>query len=288
MAKYIKPKKRLHREFLYLNYDTVINSLSALEAGMVDEIIEKSIESGEGGFEGGLSAGPAKVGASKKKQASMEAELRRTRTRFSAFDSWYSTLDQADAIGRFEGWDQSVRDELEVGDTIEFVADVKLSPIFRMFTAYTSFVEGATKPGNVFDLKGKELAEAKGIARMMENWMSGAGGQRTLPVYLAPHGAEEPRILGSLEAPYIVGGLENAEGRFTVIGQVDSLLGPDDKVSAVRILKDSPATPMEIDTMTEAVKHMQEGAEGLGVFIGDDDITFTSPAVMIRPIAVFR
>jgi hypothetical protein len=30
---YKPPKRRLHRDFLYLDYDTIINSLSALEAG---------------------------------------------------------------------------------------------------------------------------------------------------------------------------------------------------------------------------------------------------------------
>ena len=34
---YRPPKQRLHREFLYLNHDTVLNSLSAIEAGKVDD-----------------------------------------------------------------------------------------------------------------------------------------------------------------------------------------------------------------------------------------------------------
>ena len=48
---YKKPKSRLHREFLYLDNETIVNSLSALEAGKVDEIISKIDEAREGGLQ---------------------------------------------------------------------------------------------------------------------------------------------------------------------------------------------------------------------------------------------
>ena len=82
MTGYRAPKKRLHREFLYLNHDTILNSLSALEAGKVDEIIQKVIEAKEGGFEGSVGAGPVKGDGGKKKKASIEEELVKTRTWF--------------------------------------------------------------------------------------------------------------------------------------------------------------------------------------------------------------
>lgn len=87
MAGYRPPKKRLHREFLYLNHDTVLNSLSALEAGKVDEIIQKVVEAKEGGIEATLGTGPVRGGGGKKKRASIEEELVKTRTWFSAFDA---------------------------------------------------------------------------------------------------------------------------------------------------------------------------------------------------------
>jgi hypothetical protein len=61
MSGYRKPKARLHREFVYLNHDTVLNSLSALEAGKVDEIIEKTSEAREGGLSASVTAGPVVV-----------------------------------------------------------------------------------------------------------------------------------------------------------------------------------------------------------------------------------
>ena len=50
MSGYQKPKTGLHKEFVYLNDDTIMNSLSALEAGKVDEILQKVSETREKGF----------------------------------------------------------------------------------------------------------------------------------------------------------------------------------------------------------------------------------------------
>lgn len=38
---YHRPEKRIHRGFYYLDDETVINSLSAVEAGKVDEVVAK-------------------------------------------------------------------------------------------------------------------------------------------------------------------------------------------------------------------------------------------------------
>ena len=72
MTGYKRPKAQLHKEFLYLNYDTVINSLSAFEAGKVDEIIEKVSEAREGGVGASVGYGPVKGSASKKKNSNVE------------------------------------------------------------------------------------------------------------------------------------------------------------------------------------------------------------------------
>ncbi len=87
MSGYKRPKVRLHQEFVYLNYDTVINALSAFEAGKVDEIIEKASKAQDGGMDAAIAIGPAKVGGGKKRQSTIQEELTRTRTWFSAFDA---------------------------------------------------------------------------------------------------------------------------------------------------------------------------------------------------------
>lgn len=60
---YQRPKERLHKGFVYLDDETVTNSLSAIEAGKIDEVLSKVNQSSRGGFGGSLAAGwgPAKA-----------------------------------------------------------------------------------------------------------------------------------------------------------------------------------------------------------------------------------
>jgi hypothetical protein len=288
VAKYNAPKAHLHQEFLYLNHDTVLNALSAFEAGKVDEIIEKTAEAKDGGAGISVGAGPVKGGAGKKKQASIQEELVRTRTWFSAFDSWHRFLKDNDAIGTFDGWDSEVRNELSVGDTIEFQADVRLSPLHKLLTTFLSYAAGAGTANSPFQVAGKEAAEAKKTARMMEQWIMGREGRRNLAVYFLPFGTESPRIVARFDEKYIIGGLDNAEGRFTVIAQVDTLLQQGERESAIRIMREVPPTPKEIETVHEAMLNFVEPAKELGVELDETDLAIPYPAVIVRAIAVYK
>lgn len=288
MAGYRPPKKHLHKEFLYLNHDTVLNSLSALEAGKVDEIIQKVAEAKEGGLEATLGSGPVRGGGGKRKRASIEEELVKTRTWFSAFDAWHAYLTDAEAIGRFDAWDQDVRDALAVGDTLEFSAQLRLSPVHKVFRTYLAFAVSAAKPDHPFAQKGTELAETKRIARMMVDWMGGRDKPTHLPMYVQPGGAAEPRIVAGLQDRYLIGGHESIEGTFTVVGQVAALLSGDEIESPIRIIRDVPPTQSEVDTISEALTTLIEPARAMGVDIDEDDITIRPPAMMLRPVAIFQ
>jgi hypothetical protein len=123
---------------------------------------------------------------------------------------------------------------------------------------------------------------------MIELFITGGSGQRSTAVYFRPFGIDEPRIVGRLDEQYIIGGLDNIQGRFTVVAQVDTLLDGDDKVSAIRVLRDVPPTPLEIETAREALTEMIEVAGELGVQMDEQDITYSSPAVLIRPLAIYK
>jgi hypothetical protein len=288
MAGYKAPSKRLHREFLYLNEDSVLNSLSALEAGKVDEIIQKVSEAREGGLDASLSAGPVRGGGKRKKLASAEEELVKRRTRFSAFDAWYGYLSEEQAIGTFDVWGPDVRNALSVGDTVEFSADVLISPVHKVLRTFLSFAEQATRPGTTFSQKGQELAETKATAAVMRGWIGGADKRMHLPVYLLPGGVTEPRIVARLADQHLIGGHENVEGNFTVVGQVAALLSGDHVESAIRIIRDVPPTPTEVTTINEALLNFIEPAKDLGIEIAEDDITIREPAAILRPIAIFQ
>lgn len=289
MGKYQKPKKQLHREFLYLDQETVMNSLSALESGAVDEIIQKANAAREGGFAGGLAIGPAEVSGSRKRTANVEEELVRTRTVFSAFDAWHKALSAEDAIGRFDEWDQEVRDQLSVGDTIEFSARTRLSPLHLVFRSFLSFAEQANTPGSLMQQKGPELQETKATAKQIVALMKGGPDRKgRISLYMAPCGQMTPLVVCSLSEEYLVRSGEDLEGEFRVIAQVEHLLKEGETIPAIRFIRDVPPTPMEVSTSAEALEGFKEAAEGLGVTIADEDILIPAPAVQVRPIAIFR
>lgn len=288
MAGYKKPKTRLHREFIYLNSDTVINSLSAFQAGKVDEIIEKVSEAREGGLEGSLGYGPAKVGGSKKKTANIEEELTRTRTNFSAFEEWNRHLEAEGAFGELDDWDLETRDELQVGDTIRMEAYVVLSPVQQIFLTFIDFAKQAGDPDSALKQPTAKVAELKKTARMMTGWMTGPSGERSILVSISPLGKKEPRVYARLDEKYLVSGLGNVEGAFTVIGQVESVVAKGGAIPAIRALRETPPTPKETETITAALENFVEPAKGLGVDVTSADITIEFPAVVLHPIAIYR
>jgi hypothetical protein len=285
---YKRPKKRLHRDFLYLDHETVINSLSAIEAGKVDEIIQKVNEAREGGFDAGVSAGAVRAKGARKRQARVEEELVKTRTWFSAFDAWYTELAREEAIGTFDDWNLEVRNALEIGDTLEFEADLVLSPVHKLLRTFVSFAESAGKQGSVFHQTGAELKETQTTARAMIEIMGGTSKPTHLPTYLRPGGVTEPRVVARLKDEYLIGSRAEVEGTYRVVSQVAALLSNDQVESAIRIIRDVPPTQAEVAVIDEALAHFIEPAREVGVEIDASDINIPAPAVIVRPIAIFQ
>lgn len=285
---YRRPAKHLHREFLYLNHETVINSLSALEAGKVDEIISKVNEAREGGFGASLGASGANVSASKKKAAIVEEELVRTRTVFSAFDAWYKQLESSKAIGTFDEWSPEVRDELEIGDTIEFPATVRLTSVHLLLRTFIGFSERASNSGSLFAQTGEDLKTTQRIARMMREWLGTDESSQHYLVHMSPHGVDGPGVYGRMEDQFFVDSREAIEGQYRVIAQVDRMLEGTETASAIRVMSGVPATPHEIKVISNALAGLADASADLGVPLPDADIVITAPAVMVRPIAVWR
>jgi hypothetical protein len=291
MAEYRAPKKRLHRDFVYLDHDSVLNSLSAIEAGRVDEIIEKTTDATDRAGEGSLKLGPVKAGMSRKRESQLQEELVRKRTWFSAFEAWYRQLQDEEAIGSFDAWDANVRDGLRVGDTIEFQSRVRLSPLHLLFATFAAYARIASPTSPVFKVAAKDALETKNIARMMQEWTKGPGGSQSSSVYFEPAGSKKgsPRIIGRVAETYLVRGLGELDGVFSVVAQVESILAPGDELSAIRVISDTPATPLETHTIAVALGNFKGAtSEAMGLDVMDDDITYVHPAVIIRPIAIYR
>ena len=95
-------------------------------------------------------------------------------------------------------------------------------------------------------------------------------------------------MAGSRRAPYSAG-WGGVDGPFAVIAQVEAVLAKPDEVSAIRVIRDAPPTPLEMKVIGDAMSGpFSEAAEAMGVRITEDDIKYRHPAVIVHPIAIFR
>lgn len=288
MSGYSKPKSRLHREFLYLNDSTVVNALSAIESGKVDEIIEQAKTSKGAGVEVGLGYGPAKIAAKRGRDSDVTANLVRTRTAFSAFDAWYRHLRDQEAMGDLSAWDEDTRNELDVGDTVELRARVEFSPIHKVFAIFLSYADKANRPDSFFTVDNRQLPGLKKVAAQARGMLRGADGATSSLVYIHPLGVNSPIMLANLSDLHFVGDRANIDGEYSVIVQISSLLTTSDKLPALRAISDAPRTSAEVDRVAESVDGLVEAAAQMGVTIQEEDKSFTYPTVVVHPIAIYR
>lgn len=91
--------------------------------------------------------------------------------------------------------------------------------------------------------------------------------------------------MAGLDEQYLVGGGRVA-GEFTVIGQIESFLKKGERFPALRVVRDTPPTTLEVSTLTTGMTNMIEPAASLGVNLTEDDIVFEYLTVALHPVAI--
>lgn len=291
MALYKAPKERLHRDFFYLNDEVAINSLSALESGKVDEIVSKTTTAREGGFSGEVKIPVADigVGASKKSSSEIEEEMVRTRTLFSIFDAWYHLMCEKKAIGTFDGWGKGALDGVEPGDTLEFRAALSQGPLQTVLRLFLWFADQAARDGNLFSQKGEArkttVASSKNVRQLLGDV---SDDDDEIPLLATPVGDPGPPVLLSVSRRWLIGRLGQLGGAFGVVGQVVQIVDEGEEYPVLRLTKDVSPTPLEIQTLKDAVQHFVEPAKGLGVEVEASESVIQGPVLVVKPIAIYR
>ena len=289
MAKYISPKENLHKSFVYLDDDIVTNSLSALEAGKIDEIVSKGVTAREGAFNGGLGASlgtvSAKVSGGKKSNHTFEEELVRKRTRFSIFETWYDILKSKDGLGRVEVSEKSNVSNIKIGETLQVSGNIETREIFSLVRAYSDYAKASKIPGHPFYVKGEAQKEIV-KANLNFEYIFGKEGDRIIPASL-DLGKEEDRFTFLLKESWLVNPDISLKGYFTLVGQVIGRLEKDEWLPTIRLLPKIPPTEFERKTVTEMLENFKEVKT-----FGFDEVEkmgeFNGPAVVVEPIAIFR
>jgi hypothetical protein len=287
VAKYNKPDKTVHRGFYYLDDETVINSLSTVEAGKVDEVVSKVNSAREGGFGGGVGLYGAKVEAGKKTSSEFEESIVRTRTRFSIFELWYENLRNSKALGTFEGWDKDILADVRPGDTVQLKARLDLVPIQTVFRLFLWYVQMAKTPGTIFSVKGEALKSLKEQEQLLHMLIGDAEKLETVAI-AKPIGDEGPPVVLQMADRWMIGDLGHLSGEYVVVGQVEHVLEVGQELPALRIIRTAPATPREVTMLKEMVPNFIDPAKAFGLDVSESDAGIKGPALWLNPIAVFR
>jgi hypothetical protein len=290
MANYKQPSKKIHRGFFYLNDETVINSLSAVESGKIDAVVAKVNSAREGGFGGGIGFHGAKLDGSKKSTSALAEEMVRTRTRFSVFELWYQTLIDGKALGSFDGWGADALEGVKPGDTVEFRATLEVVPLQTLLRLFLWFSDKAKTQGHVFSQKGDELKATKDSERNIKMLLGDNDeGGADVSVFLAtPVGEPGPAVAMPISDEWLIGKIGRLGGEYSIVAQVDQVLGSGEELPTLRLTHDVSATPLEISTLKEAVSHFKQPAKTMGLEVSTSDASITGPALWLDPIAIFR
>lgn len=287
MAKYHKPERRVHRGFYYLDDETVINSLSAVEAGKVDEVVSKVNSAREGGLSGGVGLYGAKVEGGRKATSEFEEEIVRTRTRFSIFELWYENLRTSKALGTFEGWSEDILSEVRPGDTVEMRANLALASLQTMFRLFLWFAKQAQTQGTPFSLKGDELKALKEQVRIL-TWFIRADEPLETVAIATVLGGDGPVVGMQLADKWMIGALGRLSGQYTIVGQVDHVLTAGQEFPALRLTDSAPVTPLELSTLKEIIPPFVAPSKAFGINVSENDAAIKGPALWLTPIAIFR
>ncbi|SKK56260.1 Uncharacterised protein [Mycobacteroides abscessus subsp. bolletii] len=105
---------------------------------------------------------------------------------------------------------------------------------------------------------------------------------------VTPLGEPGPALYTQLRTDWMIGGLGDLAGTFTLIGQVDRILPSEQSIPALRLTNEVPPTLLEITSLKDALTAFTESAEQFGLEWSDNEAEVIGPALIARPIAIYR
>lgn len=279
------PASQAFRRFVALDVDSIMAALSALDGGAVDAILEKRIDESGGEAGVGLRAGPAQGKAAKNKARRVEAEIQKVRTQHSAASTLIDRLHEASAVGVLDGsLDSDALAQLKPGMTIQARGQFRLHPLFQLEAVMQSFIRNAPALG-----LSKDAAELKEPLKIFQTLIGTRDGQGRLLVDIDTGPAQEARMIAFVRQTMLQVDVEDLVGEFTIVGQVDEIVDDESEPAmTLRLVRGASAGEDERQAMTDGLREMGVAAKDIGVAITDDDLFVKPPAVVLRPIAIWR
>jgi hypothetical protein len=285
-----KPERKARGKFssfLYLDADQTVESLSALEGGLIEELRSVSEEESTGGkgLSGSVGYGGTKIGGSLSKDQRLRSEEEdlRKRTGISRVTTLLDKLREAAALGAIERYGPEVYEAIEEGELYEFKAEVRLHP----FHQFVAMVQGADEFSKDWELDDADLNEMR---RQVDNAFYGKNRDRTTIVVFADlDGAGvEYKVALPIKEQHLLVDLEDFSGTATFVAQVWRKIADGQKIPAARLVRKMPfVSPFEEQMMVSMIPALQD-EKGMGIDGDEEDILLRKPAIVMKPLCVYR
>ncbi len=82
--------------------------------------------------------------------------------------------------------------------------------------------------------------------------------------------------------------LDEFNGTATFIAQVERIIPDGEQILALRLLRNAPPLGVEREALEEALPELIEGFRELGVEVSQRDFLLSKPAVVLKPMWIFR
>ena len=281
-----KPSTNVFRNFLYLDGGAVLNTLSAIEGGDIDDVLTPTHEEGAGELGGELRLPGASVRGGKKSARRLEEEIHRKRTEHSAATKLLRLVHDADAIGVL-GTTYGDREhaELEEHMMLELRGRIRIHPLHQAVSAARAWLGAAA----TFGVSKSDAADVRQTVALLESLSGGRSSDTTFLAFVEHPGWEAGyRLVVPVKERNLLVPLDEFAGSATFITQVDRKLEGEDELLAIRLIRNAPQLPLEREGIIEALPDFVAGIRELGIDTSVEDFIFRQPAVVLRPIWIFK
>lgn len=282
-----KPKTQAHRSSLYLNADDVSNSLAAFEGGDIQEVLSRIAEETSGALEGEVDAKVVKGKKGRNRARRLEEDVKRKRTEHSAAALLLDKLHEEDAIGVIEGaYGPDLYAELEEQMLLEFRGQLQIHPLHQVVSATRAFLGTASS----FGVSRDEVREMKETVDLLELMTQpGPGERRSFLAYAeTPETKDGYKLVLPIVERHMRVPLDEFSGTATFIAQVEWIVPEGEQILALRLLRNAPPLGLEREALEEVLPEFIEGFRELGVEVSQMDFLLSKPAVVLKPMWIFR
>lgn len=151
---------QVHKTFVYLDDSLTVDSLSAIEAGKIDKVVEKinHAESGTRTSTKNMTFTPNNKfkmsitgGKDRQTDLSLQEEVVRRRTSVSIFEQWLQIIKKKQAILEIKEWNEQKIGDLYPGELIQFTGTINISPVEAGLRTFVEIANRAISGDPLFE-----------------------------------------------------------------------------------------------------------------------------------------